>query len=148
MKRVLICLLAMFLLTGCGNKADDSAVTEKDLPAIYTHMAPQLPEMMKLSDTMMLDLLGIKPELYSEALLYVCADGLRVDEVWLIRAADAESLDTLKLLAQTHLDSQKMIYQSYAPDQYVVLEHSVIKTEDNYLALIISQNAKALSEMF
>ena len=62
MKRILVCLLALLLLAGCANKPKDIAAAEKDLQAIYAQMEPQLPEMMALSDSMMLDLLGIKPE--------------------------------------------------------------------------------------
>ena len=148
MKRIFVCLLAVLLLVGCGNKSEESAAAEKDLQAIYAQMESQFPEMMKASDVMMLDLFGIKPELYLEAMLYVCADGLKVDEIWLIEAVDKESLATLKLLAENHLNSQKIIYQSYAPDQYAVLEQGVVITEGNYLALIINQNAAALAEEF
>lgn len=148
MKRILVCLLALLVLAGCGNKTEDPSVPEKDLGAIYTQMAPQLPEMMELSDAMMLDLLGIKAEFCIEAMAYICADGLRVDEIWLIEASSAENLNTLKQLAQNRLESQKAIYQSYAPDQYAILEQGVIATEGNYLAFIVNQNSGSLADMF
>lgn len=148
MKRILICLLALLLLAGCGNKTEDTTPVEKDLAAIYAQMEPQLPEMMKLSDSMMLDLLGIKAEFCAEAMVYICGDGLRVDEVWLIEAADADSLHTLQTLAQNRLESQKDIYQSYAPDQYAILEQGVIRTAGNYLAFVVSENAGQLVDLF
>lgn len=148
MKRILICLLALLLLAGCANKLESSPSAEKDLQAIYAQMESQLPEMMELSDSMMLDLLGIKAEFCTEAMVYICADGLQVDEIWLIQASSAESLSTLELLAQSRLDSQKDIYQSYAPDQYAILEQGVIVTEGNYLAFIVSKDAHSLDDLF
>ncbi len=148
MKRIVVCLLALLLLAGCGNKTEEPTAIEKDLQAIYAQMEPQLPEMMELSDSMMLDLLGIKAEFCIETVAYICADGLRVDEIWLIEASSADNLNTLKQLAQSRLDSQKTIYQSYAPDQYAILEQGVILTEGNYLAFIVSQNANALADIF
>ena len=148
MKRILVCLLALLLLAGCANKPKDIAAAEKDLQAIYAQMEPQLPEMMALSDSMMLDLLGIKAEFCTQALVYICADGLQVDEIWLIKAADAESMSTLKTLAQNRLESQKVIYQSYAPDQYAILEQGEIRTEGDYLCFIVSQDAGKLADIF
>ena len=148
MKRILVCLLALLLLAGCANKPKDIAAAEKDLQAIYAQMEPQLPEMMALSDSMMLDLLGIKPEFCVRAMAYICADGLLVDENRLVEASSAENLETLKLLAKTRLDSQKDIYQSYAPAQYATLEQGVIVTDGNYLAFIVSQDAGSLADLF
>ena len=104
--------------------------------------------MMELSDSMMYDLLGINPELCTKSITYICDDGLRVDEIWLLEAADAKSLDSLKLLAQSRLESQKNIYQSYAPDQYAILEQGKILTEGNYLAFIVTQDADMLANIF
>ena len=148
MKRILVCILALLLLAGCGNKSEGTAPVEKNLEDIYAQIEPQLPEMMKLSDSMMLDLLGIKAEFCSQALVYICADGLQVDEIWLIKAANAESMSTLKTLAQNRLESQKDIYQSYAPDQYAILEQGEIRTEGDYLCFVVSQNAGKLADIF
>ena len=81
-------------------------------------------------------------------MVYICADGLQVDEIWLIKAADAESMSTLKTLAQNRLESQKVIYQSYAPDQYAILEQGEIRTEGDYLCFIVSQDAGKLADIF
>ena len=148
MKRVLLCLIALFLLAGCAQKQEDPFSAEKDLQEIYEQMEPQLPEMMSLSDSMMLDLLGIKPEFCVRSMAYICADGLQVDEIWLIEASSAENLNTLKLLAQSRLENQKEIYASYAPAQYAILEQGVIVTEGNYLAFIVSQDADSLADLF
>lgn len=148
MKRVFVCILMLFVLAGCADSQDGSVPIEKDLQAIYAEMVPNLPEMMELSDSMMYDLLGINPEFCIRSMAYICDDGLRVDEIWLLEAADAESLDSLKLLAQSRLESQKNIYQSYAPEQYAILEQGKILTEGNYLAFIVSQNADALADIF
>ena len=148
MKRLLVCLLMLLILVGCANKEDVSAPIEKDLPEVYAKIESSLPEMMELSDAIMYDLLGINPELCVRSYAYICDDGLQVDEIWLLEAVDAESLDTLKLLAQTRLDSQKAIYQSYAPEQYSVLEKALILTEGNYLAFIVNRNADTLADMF
>lgn len=148
MKRVLICLLAFLLLAGCANKPEGTSSVEKDIQAIYAQMESRLPEMMELSDSMMFDLLGIKADFCTQAAAYICADGLQVDEIWLIEASSTENLETLKLLAQTRLDSQKDIYQSYAPEQFAILEQGVIITEGNYLAFIVSRDADFLADMF
>ena len=105
MKRLIALLLAvlMLCLAGCGGK-DSGADVQMDVQAVYDSMVPVLPEMLPMDEMMMLNFCGIEASMCEKAVVSVCFDGLRADEIWLIEAKDAASLENLKNLAQSRLN--------------------------------------------
>lgn len=117
---------------------------------IYEKMTQEvaLPEMMELDGDMRLNFCGIEPADAAEAKVYLCATGMAADEIWLIQAVDEEALGRIEELAQARITAKKEETVSYAPDQYAVVEKAQLLKDGNCLALIISPDAKALSDIF
>lgn len=136
---ILVCLL---LLAGCGQKAPEAV----DLQALYSTLTASMPELLTLDADMQLNYLGIRSEDCVTAITGVCADSMRVDELWLVEAKDVKTLEMLKGMAQVRLESQAEVCESYAPDQYAVVKEGQILTFGNYLVLLISPDAAALAE--
>ena len=118
-----------------------------DLQALYDTMAAQMPEMIVLDETMMLNFCGIAAEDCAQAVVATCANGLRTDELWLIQAVDEEALDRLQTLAETRLRIKGEESISYSPEQYAVVEKAQLYTSGLYLALIVSPDVDALAEI-
>lgn len=143
-----------FVFAGCGKKEEEvpssgsSAPVKMDMEQVYADLAGSLPEMIQLDAENMLNLFGIEESDCVQAQVYVSADGLIVDEVWLLEARDSQSLQVLKDLAESRLELQKEVFESYAPEQFAVLKKGKVLTAGNYLALLVGQQADNLVNVF
>lgn len=148
MKKVFVLLLAvlMVMLAGCGGQ--QSKVAEMDMQAVYDSFVPSLPEMLLMDEDMMLNFCGIEAAQCEQAVVAVCSDGLRADEVWLIEAKDAAALKELEALAQSRLTRKGEESITYSPEQYEVVQAAQVITAGNYLAVIVTPEAAALAELF
>jgi hypothetical protein len=149
MKKVIALVLAvmMLCLTGCGGK-DAGADVQMDVKAVYDSMVPVLPEMLPMDEMMMLNFCGIEAEMCKQAVVSVCFDGLRADEIWLIEAKDADTLEQLEALAQSRLERKGEESITYSPEQYEVVQAAEVITAGNYLAVIVSPDVQDLVEIF
>ncbi len=149
MKKVLSLMLALALvlsLAACGGKTED--VADVDVNALYDSFGQYMPDMFFPDEDTMMNFLGIDAKDCKQYMVAICAEGMRSDEVWLIQAKNASSLEKLKKLAETRIEAKKDETVTYAPDQYVVVEKAVVLTRGNYLALLISPDVDALKAGF
>lgn len=148
MKKVISLILALALLmsmSACGGKNETASV---DLKALYESYSQYMPDMFFPDEDTMMNFLGIDTKDCVQYQIAICAEGMRADEVWLMEAKNASSLENLRQLAETRVEAKKDETVSYAPDQYVVVEKAVILTQGNYLALLISPDVDALKAGF
>lgn len=142
---VLLALAMMLSLAACGGKEEAVSV---DVNTLYESYGQHMPDMFFPDDDTMMNFLGISLEDCVQYKVAICAEGMRADEVWLMEAKDAASLENLRQLAETRIEAKLDETFSYAPDQYVVVEKAVILTQGNYLALLISPEVDALKAGF
>lgn len=144
MKRVYWMILVLALaLAACGGKTAEKNV---DLNVVYDSLVNTLPEMLVLDEAMQLNLLGVDSADCQQIITAICADSMRVDEVWLIQAKDAAALSRMKELAQIRIDSQAEVCESYAPDQYAIVKKAEVLNDGLYLALLIGPDAAGLRQ--
>lgn len=118
------------------------------MAAIYEKMTANLPEMVEMDETMQLNYCGISREDVSQAVVAICADGLRTDEIWLIQAVDEAAAERIAELARTRQKAKEDETVNYAPDQYAIVEKAELVQEGEYVAFLVSPEAKALTEIF
>lgn len=149
MKRMMALLLAvlMLALAGCGGK-EDAAGVSMDVQSVYDSMEAMLPEMLVMDEMTMLNFCGIEADMCVQAVVSVAFDGLRADEIWLIEAKDAASLQQLKDLAASRLERKGEETVTYAPDQYEVVRKAEVITAGNFLAVIVSPDVQSLTDIF
>ena len=78
----------------------------------------------------------------------ICAEGLRADEVWLIEAKDDAALKKLEELAQVRIQSKLDETETYAPDQYLIVQKAEVLTNGRYLAFFISPDVESMKAGF
>lgn len=143
----LLLILAMVLsMAACGGQKEETVSV--DVNTLYESYSQYLPEMFYPDEETMLNFLGIKAEDCAQYKIAICAEGLRVDEVWLIEAKDEDSLKTLRQLAQTRIEAKLDETITYVPDQYVIVEKAEVVVNGLYLALLISPEVDALKAGF
>lgn len=149
MKKVISFLLALSIvlgMTACGGKAE--AQISIDLDALYESYSQYLPDMFYPDESTLLSFLGVRAEDCARYKIAICSEGMRCDEVWLIEAKDETALETLRQLAQTRIESKLDETESYAPDQYVVVQKAELLVNGRYLALLISPDVESLKAEF
>ena len=165
MKRIFALILAIMLLTltACGGEqpADTTATVapetegtkapiQLNIPNVYQKLQQEvvLPEMLELNPGMMLDFCGINDADVKQAIVVICADSLRADEIWLVEAVDAEAAARIKGLAETRLEQKDAESVTYSPEQNAVVKQAELICIDNYIALLVSPDSKELARIF
>ncbi|MBR3475229.1 MAG: DUF4358 domain-containing protein [Oscillospiraceae bacterium] len=144
----LLCALALLivLLSACGG----TAAKDADLSAVWARMEKKfdLPAMSALSERQLERYYGIDTAACPQLVAMQCDDGLRVDEIWLIQAADEEAAEKLLALGRSRLDQLAAETENYLPEQYAVVQNSRALRIGCYVALLISPNAAEMEELF
>lgn len=158
MKRVFLLILALlmaFSLLACGGNSDNEDATPtiaKDLvmTSVYDKMAAavQIPEMLKLEESMMLDYCGIDAAKTKQAVVQICADSLRTDEIWLLEAVDEAAAKDLADAANERLRKKGEESITYSPEQYAVVQKAQLIQAGNYVVLIVSPDVDTLAATF
>jgi hypothetical protein len=145
-KIVSFCLAVVLLLgaVGCGE-----TVAQMDMQDLYGKLggAVAMPEMLELDAGLMLDYCGIRAEYVTQALVVICADSLRTDELWLLEAKDADSAKKLVSLAEKRLEKKGEESITYSPEQYAVVEKAQLLQLGNYVILLVSPDAAAMAQV-
>lgn len=153
MKRIaayLLVLLCLLSLAACGKDAPAKTPTVTDMNQMYEKIqqAVTMPEMLKLDASMMLDYCGIRQEDVKQAVVAICADSLRTDEIWLLEAVDADTAQRLVELANKRLTKKGEESITYSPEQYAVVEKAQLVQMGNYIALLVSPDSVAMADVF
>lgn len=143
MKKIIaVTLLLVLLLAGCGAPA----AKEVKLEELYADLeSVGMPEMVKLGSAMMLDFYGIREEDVKQAVVTVCSDGLRADEVWLLEAVNADAAAKLKDLAEKRLKQKDAESVTYSPEQNAIVKKALLLVEGNYVIMITSPDVEAMT---
>ena len=143
MKKIIaVTLLLALLLAGCGAPA----AKEVKLEELYVDLeSVGMPEMVKLGSAMMLDFYGIREEDVKQAVVTVCSDGLRADEVWLLEAVNADAAAKLKDLAEKRLKQKDAESVTYSPEQNAIVKKALLLVEGNYVIMITSPDVEAMT---
>ena len=148
MKKILCFCLALLLMlgsVGCGE-----TVAKLDMPDLYGKLgaAVAMPEMLELDAGLMLDYCGIEQGDVKQAIVCICADSLRTDELWLIEAVDEEAADRIVALADFRLQMKGEESITYSPEQYEVVQQAEVIRNGRFVAMLVSPNASALAELY
>ena len=147
MKKMICAALALVLLLGMAGC--EGASVKMDMQAVYTDICKsvQVPEMLELNEDLMLDYCGIRAEDVSQAMVLICADSLRTDEIWLLEAV-AKAASRLVELAEKRLSKKGEESVTYSPEQYKVVEKAQLIQAGNCVALLVSPDSEAMAQVF
>ena len=145
-----LALLLMLGLTACGGeeKPDDTAKpVEMAVADIYTQLGEKiaLPEMLTVSESMILDFCGIEENDRKSAVVAICADSLKTDEIWVIEAADEAAAKRIVDLAKARLKKKGEESITYSPEQYAVVEKAQLLQNGNHVILLVSPDVQPLA---
>lgn len=90
---------------------------------------------------------GIDVTTLEEYVFSMSEDAAQAETVIIMKVKDAGELESFAECLQTVADDKKSEMQDYIPEQYAIVEKSKVQTRDNYVWLIISENADAISDV-
>ena len=143
-----------FSLFACGDNGSEETqaqqIKELDMTQVYQTLenAVSLPEMLTLEADMMLDYCGIDSAKTKQAVVAICADSLRTDEIWLLEAVSEETAKELADAANNRLKKKGEESITYSPEQYAVVEKAQVLQIGNYVVLIVSPDVDTLAAAF
>lgn len=71
-----------------------------------------------------------------------------VSEVLIIKFSDENYSEDAEKAVEKHIEEQKNLFKNYAPDQYALLEDSILKTRSNTLFYCTSKDADKIYDAF
>lgn len=142
---VLITVCLVLSLSACGKKEETASL---DIDVLYESFQQYLPDMFFPDEATLMNFLGISVDDCVRYKVAICAEGLRADEVWLIEAKDDAALKKLEELAQVRIQSKLDETETYAPDQYLIVQKAEVLTNDRYLAFFISPDVESMKAGF
>ena len=143
--RVIVLLLALLCLAGCGKPAAEAP----DFQAVYDSMTAltDMPDMVVVPNDKGEFLFGIAPGDCKQEIVAICQDSLLADELWLIEATDQEAADRIEALAQNRVQQKAAELENYLLGQYQVVQQAQLSREGNCVVLLVSPLAKELAKL-
>ena len=79
---------------------------------------------------------------------YKAASPMAVEEFLIIKAHDRKQADTFLEAAQSHLSSQKQVFEGYGTSQMALLNEAIAASHGNYVYYFCGADASALQKVF
>ena len=151
-KTMLLCaaLLLAVLLTACGGQSGKSSRQAINMQEVYEQIGKkvELPEMMELSAKRMDKYYGIDTAACPQAVTMVNEAGLRVDEIWLIQAADEAEAQRIESVARSRIEQLCAETEQYSAELYKVAKNGQVIRDGANVALFISPDAETMAALF
>ncbi len=93
-------------------------------------------------------LYGLDPADYEGTRLYYPATNMGVEEVLVVKLSELSQQQTVKAAMEARVQSQKDVFESYAPEQFATLQNCVIEVRGNYLLLAVGKDPAAARQAF
>lgn len=87
---------------------------------------------------------GIDVSTLDEYVFSMSEDATSAETIIIMKAKDASNVTALSDCLQVVVDEKKNEMENYLPEQFEIVEKSSVQTKDNYIWLVISENADAI----
>lgn len=157
----------LLFLTGCGAGPDAAQVSSAgevqqaagdstDVSAavsvqeVYDEItqAVSLASPVCMDDEFILNYYGIDAAADLEEYVFsMSEDAAKAETVVVMKAKEGADLDALADSLQVVVDEKKLEMENYLPEQYAIVEKSKVQTKENYVWLVISEQADAILDI-
>ena len=151
-------LAVALLFTGCSSKTissnapsapSGSEQTAKSVQEIYQKIerTVSLKSPQCMDEDFILNYYDIDTAELEEYAFSMSEDAAQVETIILMKVKNHEDLEMFADCLQTFLDDKKSEMEDYIPEQFAIVDKSRIQTKDNYLWLVISDNADEIIDI-
>ena len=162
---ILACMTAVaVLMGGCGKEAAaEAAVAEvnkeveavvEEIPAkpvqeIYEEIAQgvELHSPVPMADSFISNYYGINPAKLEEYVFVMSEEATSAETVAIMKVKEEGDVESIKAALQVLVDEKRGEMEDYLPDQFEIVDKSEVKTKGNYVYLVISEQADAITKI-
>lgn len=90
---------------------------------------------------------GIDVSTLDEYVFSMSEDATSAETIIIMKAKDASNVTALSDCLQVVVDEKKNEMENYLPEQFEIVEKSSVQIKDNYVWLVISENADAITSI-
>ena len=102
---------------------------------------------MVLPDEFISNYYGVDVSTLDEYVFSMSEAAISAETVVILKAKDTGSIDDLAASLQTVIDQKRSEMENYLPDQFQIVDKSSVHVEGNYVYLVISEQADAISQI-
>lgn len=160
-KKYLLILISALFLSGCGASAPEDTApansvdnmqteeTKKEAKAIsdiYDEITNNVTLLSPFcwDEEFISNYYGIDVNSLEEYIFSMSEDATSAETIIIMKAKDTASVSGLKDCLQVVIDEKKNEMENYLPEQFDIVAKSSVQTKDNYVWLVISENADAI----
>ncbi len=145
-KILLLCVMAVALFSQvAGSRMSRTSFGDMETAVLA---AADLTPMSPGDNQMLRRIYAIEPEEYEAITLYYPTSSMSVEELLLVKLADAGQQEEIRNAMETRVASQTASFEGYGPDQVAMLGRSVIEVRGNYALLAVADDPEAIRQAF
>lgn len=141
---VILSVILIFCLAGCSS----DNTKEINLTDVMTKINTDYPsEMTEITET---EKLTAYYQISAEDVKSFAAeiDQSGIDEVILIEAVDGDAAKRIEACLTNRYNSKVQQGASYSPEELSIIKQCSVKTDGNYVTMIVSENAEGMTQIY
>lgn len=146
---MLTLVVVISVLSGCSGKDDK---TPEQLSATQIgksiEQAVSLKEMKKRDLSKLQELYKIDADSVDNFILYTSTSNVKADELAVIKLKDESQVENVKKNIQQRIETQKIKFKDYRPDEYFLVENHLLKTKGPIVFFAVSKEADQMEHGF
>lgn len=157
-KKYLLLLTSVVLLSGCTDSTPANTVTTvqteetveaKAITEIYEDITKTVTLYSPFcwDDEFISNYYGIDVSSLEEYVFSMSEDATSAETIIIMKAKDATSVSSLSDCLQVVVDEKRNEMENYLPEQFEIVEKSSVQTQNNYVWLVISENADTITKI-
>lgn len=157
-KKYLLLLTSVVLLSGCTDSTPANTVTTvqteetveaKAITEIYEDITKTVTLYSPFcwDDEFISNYYGIDVSSLEEYVFSMSEDATSAETIIIMKAKDATSVSSLSDCLQVVVDEKRNEMENYLPEQFEIVEKSSVQTQNNYVWLVISENADTITNI-
>ena len=131
------------------SNSSDNKENTKSINEIYQEIEQtvslQSPQCM--DDDFISNYYGIDAALLEEYVFSMSEDSAQAETFIIMKVRNTNDMEELTDNLQTVVDDKKNEMENYIPEQFAIVEKSKLQTKENYIWLVISENADAITDI-
>jgi len=146
MKKLLLIIVCMFIMTGCGNKEEDNVKVnlsmneiKENLSSIKIDDSVPYASLDSVNDLDLIEGYGIDVTLLEDYVIYISSE-VEDPSMYMVLKPKEENISVVKYQVEDMFDKYLSAYKGYYPEAATVIEDKMEKEYNGYLIYIVSND--------